>query len=1125
MNPADEEPSAIDPAVLAHLLAADAALDDDRAADSPGGPGWEADCLEVLDRAWPALAPGADEAPPPESIGRYLVIRELGRGGFGVVYLAQDPETGREVALKVPLPGLAHSADVRRRFTREARAVAGLDHPNIVPVHDARTVGPVAFIASAYCPGPSLAAWLKDQAAPVPVRVAVRLAMGLAWGVAHAHARGILHRDLKPANVMLQPGGPPESAGMTPRLTDFGLAKVANEANLEQTRAGLVIGSAPYMAPEQAMGAGGDVGPATDVYALGVILYEMLVGRPPFVGRSQAEMLHQVLHGELIAPHLFRREIPRDLQTICLHALKRNPKARYPTAEALAVDLDRLLAGEPIVARPPSLVERSWRWAAKHPAAATLAGSVALLIVLINLGMGWANARLRQSNDQLSREVERADRHALEVDRHLRAARLNLARQAIEAGQDERAQAILADASTAAGPHLRDFAWTYLWNLSRRHLAVWGHHEAKVRRVVLSPDGTTLASGDRSGRVQVWDVATGRLKETYGPPIGTIEEMAFSPDGTLLAVAGFSSSNPRSAARISLWAVGSGRSRAWFDLAGVKQVSRVCFVAGGQVLVALVAEGSKDLEVMGWSLAALKAGPTTRLDFCYSVPGCRSAVVAPDGRSLWTSEADGRLNQRDARTGKLLRTLATGLPAPVTLAASPDGRWLAAATPPARVHLWDLAAGGPARTLVDLAVRPDELIFRPKANALLAISGGIEVRLIDLAAGGPGLTILPLDLDRRGGLDFGFSPDGRWLVSCGEIRPGGGGQPVTVRDAATGQVERVLPGQRPFSQALFDAGSRAILVANDYDIAAWHPFEPLTEAVTEFVDHQDEVWAVAFAPDGKTLASGGDDNHLRFWDPATRVPSQVVNPHNATVAAVAWHPGGRLVASGGLIEQGNLKLWDLQTHLPVASPVGHTAQVRTLAFSPDGAVLASAGSDRSIRLWDGATGSPLGLMNGHEDIIRGLVFAPDGRHLVSISNDATIRVWDRAGWRPRAVLTEQFELSAVAYSPDGTTLASADERGRIQLRDTTTWETRRAVQADDREIRALAYSPDGETLVAAGKSGVIQFWDPATGQPLMELRGRTTDQVNALAFSPDGSTLIVADHGGQVRIYRAVVDR
>ena len=302
----------------------------------------------------PDAAPGPGPEGPGEALrfGRFTILGEVGRGGFGIVYQAHDPLLDRTVALKVPRPELIASPEVRRRFLREARAAAGLDHPNIVPVLDAGPLGPVCYIASAYCPGPTLAQWLTEQPGPVPPKQAARLVADLADAVRHAHERGVLHRDIKPSNVILSSGRSGAAADSrdgspTPRLTDFGLAKLAEETT-DETRTFAVLGSPPYMAPEQAAGRNAEVGPATDVHALGAILYEILVGRPPFVGEDRSETLRQVIEAEPIAPRTLRPRLPRDLEIITLTCLAKDPARRYGSAAALREDLGRFLDGEPI---------------------------------------------------------------------------------------------------------------------------------------------------------------------------------------------------------------------------------------------------------------------------------------------------------------------------------------------------------------------------------------------------------------------------------------------------------------------------------------------------------------------------------------------------------------------------------------------------------------------------------------------------------------------------------------------------------------------------------------------------------------------------------------------------------
>jgi serine/threonine protein kinase len=287
-------------------------------------------------------------------VGRFELLGELGRGSHGIVFLARDPVLCREVALKVPRPEALLNPALRQRFLREARAAATLAHPNIVAIHEAGE--DARYIASAYCPGPTLASWLKQQPGLMAPRTAAAIAAALADAMHHAHERGVLHRDLKPSNILLQCLLTPDPAPV-PQITDFGLAKLL-ECEEESTRTGAILGTPCYMAPEQALGHAGDIGPATDVYGLGAILYEMLTGRPPFKSSTVQDTLDQVRNREPAPPSGLHPQLPRDLEAICLRCLRKDPTGRYRTARALADDLRRFLQGEPIRARPPSLGAR-----------------------------------------------------------------------------------------------------------------------------------------------------------------------------------------------------------------------------------------------------------------------------------------------------------------------------------------------------------------------------------------------------------------------------------------------------------------------------------------------------------------------------------------------------------------------------------------------------------------------------------------------------------------------------------------------------------------------------------------------------------------------------------------------
>ncbi len=395
---------------------------------------WEADrqCVELMyrvRRTWsPEDAEGDTPRPAAESVtspvgelgktlGRFRILHELGHGGLGIVYLAIDPKLRRQVAVKIPRIESLVSDELRRRFLREAEAAARLCHPNIVAVHETGEVNSLCYIAAEFCPGPTLAQWLKSQCKPVAVKVAARIVKQLAEAMQHAHGRGVLHRDIKPSNVLLSrlkaeqeiPGsqgaqfaGPKEDelirpddsvAGMCPKLTDFGMAKLL-ERDGEETRSGALVGTPAYMAPEQAQGCVRNIDARADVYALGAILYELLTGRRVFETQSDMEALRHVLFEEPVAPRKLRAEIPRNLEAITLKCLAKQREARYATAQELADDLNRFLAGRATEARPLGAVERSWKWARRRPTIAALWAVITTATVMLFGTVIGYNSRL-----------------------------------------------------------------------------------------------------------------------------------------------------------------------------------------------------------------------------------------------------------------------------------------------------------------------------------------------------------------------------------------------------------------------------------------------------------------------------------------------------------------------------------------------------------------------------------------------------------------------------------------------------------------------------------------------------------------------------------------------------------
>ena len=984
------------------------------------------------------LAPGTD-------LGGFTIGRLLGEGGMGRVYEARQATPDRLVAVKVLRDALA-TPEQRFRFQHESEVLGRLRHPHIAQIHMAgvhrHEAGAVPFVVMELIANAQpLTLFVRERG--LGLRQRIELARGVCDAVAHAHRKGVIHRDLKPANILVDGSG-------EPKVIDFGVARsTAPDAAASpwRTVAGQIVGTLMYMSPEQLAGRVDEIDARADVYALGIVLHELVADRLPYdsaetslvaaararedAGLQAARTVERAtLHGGC------DRFSARALAAVVHTCLAERPEQRYATAVEVTAELDRWLAGEPVLARPPTWLERAGRAIRRHRAA-TAAAAVGIAAV-VAAAVGITVFALRASEQARAARVE------------LYTATLQLAADARDRDRIGEARQRLAEARALA-PHTSREQPLELACLAASlddSFATLAGHTADVLAAAWSPDGTRLATGDRKGALRMVDAtALGAMPDAaveFSTHDAAVWRIAWSPDGRMLATASEDKA-------VRLWDVWTGRELQQITGHGAKMYG-VAFGPDGTV----VATSGADHTARLWDVAT----GAERVVFAGHTGTVFSVVLSSDGRQALTASLDGTARLWDAESGALVRTFSGHDDWVFDADFAPDGTAIATASQDGTVRLWSVATG-----------RVEATFAHPERVNAVEFTG--DGRSVATACHDGVLRIF-----RPGKRDPVRQYHGHegavWTVASfptgSRVATGSDDRTVRLWDAS-GRFAPEVPVQSAVRAAAWARDGRLLAIGTADSTIALHDGQTL-ESRGRIKVAAGLIHDVALDPQAGSVFAACADGTVRRGDVAGHATTLRIPCRDKAVHSVDISPDGLRLATAS--DDGTATVRDLAAWETAIKTVRHSRRVWCVRFAPDGERFYTAGDDRLAVVWDVATGTRRGEFVGHEAAVKWLAVAADGGRLATASADGTVGIWEvRTGKILHRLRGPGCEVARVAFAADGSRVVAVASDGSAHLWDAASGRSLPVLRGSGRQSHALAVSPDGQAVaIAAGETSL-----------------------------------------------------